>query len=136
VRASGVRLSHVRMQQSAAWMANFFQCRGVTAEGVSVLNRAGSNNDGFDIDSCENVRIRNCEIDSVDDAICLKTTSARPCRYFRDRMHAQYQLRRHQVRRRIHGQLRAHRDCGLPHFRKRAWRASNYSPWMDRISMA
>jgi len=80
VRASGVRLSHVRMQQSAAWMAHFFQCRGVTAEGVSILNRAGSNNDGFDIDSCENVRIRNCEIDSGDDAICLKTTSARPCR--------------------------------------------------------
>jgi polygalacturonase len=80
VRAAGVRLSHVRMQQSAAWMANFFECRGVTAEGVSILNRAGSNNDGFDIDSCENVRIRNCEIDSGDDAICLKTTTARPCR--------------------------------------------------------
>jgi polygalacturonase len=80
VRASNVRLSNLHVQQSAAWMANFFQCRGVTAEGVSILNRAGSNNDGFDIDSCENVRIRNCEIDSGDDAICLKTTSARPCR--------------------------------------------------------
>jgi polygalacturonase len=80
VRASNVRLSDVRLRQSAAWMVNFFECRGVTSEGVSILNRAGSNNDGFDIDSCENVRIRNCEIDSGDDAICLKTTSARPCR--------------------------------------------------------
>jgi polygalacturonase len=80
VHASGVRLSHVGLQQSAAWMVHFFQCRGVAAEGVSILNRAGSNNDGFDIDSCESVRIRSCEIDSGDDAICLKTTSARPCR--------------------------------------------------------
>jgi len=80
VRASNVRLKDVRLLQSAAWMAHFFQCRGVSAEGVHILNRAGSNNDGFDIDSCEDVRIRNCEIDTGDDAICLKTTSALPCR--------------------------------------------------------
>ena len=80
VRASGVRLTNIHLLQSAAWMAHFFQCHGVTAEGVHILNRAGSNNDGFDIDSCEDVRIRNCEIDSGDDAICLKTTSALPCR--------------------------------------------------------
>ena len=80
VRASGVRLSGLSLRQSAAWMANFFQCAGVEAERVNIVNRAGSNNDGFDIDSCENVRIRECSIDSGDDAICLKTTSPKPCR--------------------------------------------------------
>jgi hypothetical protein len=80
VRATRVRIAGVRLRQSAAWMANFFQCRDVEAERVDIFNRAGSNNDGFDIDSCENVRIRNCSIDTGDDAICLKTTSPRPCR--------------------------------------------------------
>lgn len=39
-----------------------------------------ANNDGIDVDSCEGVEIRDCDIDSGDDALCLKTTSPMPCR--------------------------------------------------------
>ncbi len=80
VRVSGVNLRGVHLQHSAAWLAHFFQCRDVTADNVTIRNHTGSNNDGFDIDSCENVRIRNCDIDSGDDAVCLKTTSGQRCR--------------------------------------------------------
>jgi polygalacturonase len=57
----------IHLLQSAAWMAHFLGCRGATAEGVQILNRARSNNDGLDIDT-------------GDDAICLKTIGALPCR--------------------------------------------------------
>ena len=37
------------------------------------------NNDGLDLDGCEDVLIENCDIESGDDAICLKS-SKNPCR--------------------------------------------------------
>jgi polygalacturonase len=37
------------------------------------------NNDGIDIDCCKNVRIANCNINSEDDAIVLKSTSNKIC---------------------------------------------------------
>ncbi len=79
-RCSGVSLHNVELRQSAAWCAHLFQCRDVTAAGVRIHNHAGSNNDGFDIDSCQTVHIADCDIDTGDDAICLKTTGPQPCR--------------------------------------------------------
>jgi hypothetical protein len=39
------------------------------------------NNDGIDVDSCENVRVKNCDVNSGDDALVIKSTSAgRPSR--------------------------------------------------------
>ncbi|MCU1238227.1 MAG: glycoside hydrolase family 28 protein [Candidatus Solibacter sp.] len=80
LRCTGVTLDNVQLQQAAAWCVHFFQCRDVTATRVRITSHAGSNNDGFDIDSCQTVRIANCDIDTGDDAICLKTTSPQPCR--------------------------------------------------------
>jgi polygalacturonase len=80
LRCTGVSLSGVQLQQAAAWCVHFFQCRDVHAERVRITSHAGSNNDGFDIDSCQTVRISSCDIDTGDDAICLKTTSPQPCR--------------------------------------------------------
>jgi polygalacturonase len=79
LRCSGVSLKDVQLQQSAAWCTHFFQCRDVAASGVKIVSHAGSNNDGFDIDSCQGVRIDNCDIDTGDDSICLKTTGPQAC---------------------------------------------------------
>jgi polygalacturonase len=78
--STGVRLDGIHLRDAAAWMVHFFQCRKITADAVTISSHAGANNDGFDIDSCESVRIRNCDIDTGDDAVCLKTTSPAPCR--------------------------------------------------------
>ncbi len=80
VRCDGVSLNGVHLQGPAAWTTHFFQCKNVSAEHVNIASRGLANNDGFDIDSSENVRIRNCNVDSGDDAVCLKTTSLIPCR--------------------------------------------------------
>ena len=80
IRCKDVSLKEVGFRQSAAWAVHFFQCRNVTADRVSIESHAGANNDGFDIDSCQGVRISNCRIDTGDDSICLKTTSPVACR--------------------------------------------------------
>lgn len=80
VRCEGVSLKGIRLQGPAAWTTHFFQCQNVAVEHVAIASRGLANNDGFDIDSSENVRIKNCTVDSGDDAVCLKTTSLTPCR--------------------------------------------------------
>jgi polygalacturonase len=80
VRCGGVALTGVQLQGPAAWTTHFFQCKNVVAERVNIASRGLANNDGFDIDSSEDVRIKDCTVDSGDDAVCLKTTSLMPCR--------------------------------------------------------
>lgn len=80
VRCEGVTLKDVHLQGPAAWTTHFFQCQNVVAEKVSITSRGLANNDGFDVDSSQNVRITDCNVDSGDDAVCLKTTSLMPCK--------------------------------------------------------
>ena len=50
-------------------------------EGLRIENRAQPNNDGIDIDGCQDVLISNCNISSIDDSIALKTIEpGQPCR--------------------------------------------------------
>ena len=80
VRCTNVKLTDVRLRQSAVWTVHLSQCHNVVAERLNINSHAGSNNDGIDIDSCELVRVNECDIDTGDDSICLKTTSRLPCR--------------------------------------------------------
>ncbi len=49
--------------------------------GVTIQsNPGGRNNDGIDIDASRDVTIRDCRIESGDDAICFKATVNKPCR--------------------------------------------------------
>jgi polygalacturonase len=80
VRCTDVVIRDVQLRNGGAWTMHFFQSKNVTAERVTIRSRGLSNNDGMDIDSSEDVRVRDCDIDTGDDAICLKTTSSRPCR--------------------------------------------------------
>jgi hypothetical protein len=58
---------------------HYLACDDVRLSGITVKSHANSNNDGIDIDSCHRVVVTGCNIDSGDDAIVLKSTSARPC---------------------------------------------------------
>jgi hypothetical protein len=80
VRCTNVTLRDVKLRQSAVWTVHLSQCHNVLVEHVNINSHAGSNNDGIDIDSCELVRVNDCDIDTGDDAICFKTTSQLPCR--------------------------------------------------------
>lgn len=80
VRCADVSVRDVQLRNSGAWTMHFFQCTNVAVDRVTIRSRGLSNNDGIDTDSCETVRIKDCDIDTGDDAICLKATSAQPCR--------------------------------------------------------
>ncbi|MET4082752.1 polygalacturonase [Pedobacter sp. UYP30] len=64
---------------SPQWMQHYLNCENLMIENQNVFNHAHQNNDGMDIDGCKNVYIRNCKVDSDDDAICLKSNGPSKC---------------------------------------------------------
>jgi polygalacturonase len=82
LHCANVTVKDVHLTNPGAWTLNFFQSRDATVERVTIRTRNTglANNDGIDLDSCEGVRIRDCDIESGDDALCLKATSPLPCR--------------------------------------------------------
>jgi polygalacturonase len=77
----GVRVSGLLFMNSARWLSHYLACEDVEIERITIRSRIRENRDGMDIDSCDGVRIRECNVYSGDDAIVLKATvSGRPCR--------------------------------------------------------
>jgi polygalacturonase len=79
VRCDDVTLRGITLRDAGSWTTNLFQSDHVTIENVTINSHVAPHNDGIDIDSCQHVHISHCDIESGDDAICLKTTSTRPC---------------------------------------------------------
>ena len=77
---SDVLVEGVRLRASGSWMQHYRLCTNVVIRGIAVFNHVTFNNDGLDVDSCANVTISDCRVDSDDDAICLKSMSDVPCR--------------------------------------------------------
>ncbi len=82
LRCTDVTVKDVHLTNPGAWTLNFFQTHGATVEHVTIRTRTTglANNDGIDLDSCENVHVKDCDIDSGDDALCVKATSPLPSR--------------------------------------------------------
>ena len=70
----------VTLRNAASWCVHTVQCDNLRLVNLNVFNRVRQNNDAFDIDSCQDVFVSNCNISSGDDAIALKNTIKRPCR--------------------------------------------------------
>ncbi|WP_182867962.1 glycoside hydrolase family 28 protein [Rhodopirellula sp. JC639] len=72
--------SGVTFKRPAFWGLHLVDCKNIHFDAITVRMRNNNyNNDGLDLDGCENVLIKNCDIESGDDAICLKS-SKNPCR--------------------------------------------------------
>ncbi len=69
-----VRVSNVRLTNSAGWTLHLLNCDDVQIAGISIKNPVyGPNTDGIDITGCQNVQVSGCTIETGDDAICLKS---------------------------------------------------------------
>ena len=80
VNCDGLKFSGNTWKRPAFWGLHLIDCKNIEFDAVTIRFRNNNyNNDGLDLDGCENVRIENCDIDSGDDAICLKS-SKNPCR--------------------------------------------------------
>ncbi|MGB7343469.1 MAG: glycosyl hydrolase family 28 protein [Pirellulaceae bacterium] len=72
--------SGVTYRRPAFWGLHLIDCKHIHFDAVTLRFRNNNfNNDGFDLDGCENVLIENCDLSTGDDAICLKS-SKHPCR--------------------------------------------------------
>ena len=82
LRCTNVTVSDIQLTNPGAWTLNFYRVKGVRVEGVTIRSRHAGviNADGIDLDSCQNARITDCDIDSEDDALCLKSTGSVPTR--------------------------------------------------------
>lgn len=71
-RCANAKVEGIRFYDTASWTCYFKECDGVVFRKVSVDCHGNYNSDGVDIDA-RNVLIEDCEIDSGDDAIVLKS---------------------------------------------------------------
>lgn len=65
----------ITLKDPACWCQEYDRCRNLTIEGIKVDAKCYWNNDGLDVVDCQNVVIRNCDIDASDDAYCFKSHS-------------------------------------------------------------
>jgi len=76
---SDVLIEDLRLRDAGSWMQHYRDCERVTLRGIAVFNHVSYNNDGLNLDSCRDVTISGCMVDSDDDAIVLKSLSTKPC---------------------------------------------------------
>lgn len=69
-----VRIEGVTLRNSPGWTLRPIACDTVMIRGIVIRNRIdGINTDGIDPTACQNVFITDCDIETGDDAICLKS---------------------------------------------------------------
>ncbi|MUH35935.1 glycoside hydrolase family 28 protein [Zobellia amurskyensis] len=78
VNSSQIKVQDVHLRQPAAWTCHFYQSNDILVDNISIYSHAHKNNDGIDLDSSYDAVIKNCDINTGDDAICIKTTSPKP----------------------------------------------------------
>ena len=92
VESDRVRMEGVSLIDAPYWSCFFHGCTHVIARNLLVRTRREPvhthNGDGIDIDSCEDVEVSNCDIDTADDCITLRANTTRlknkrPCAHVR-----------------------------------------------------
>ncbi|NIA12984.1 MAG: DUF1565 domain-containing protein [Nitrospiraceae bacterium] len=77
---TNVTVKDVTFTSSGFWTETYTRCRNVWVDGITVMDSTFRNNDGCNIVDCENVVVENCDIDALDDGICLKAYTPEGCK--------------------------------------------------------
>ncbi len=80
INCRNINVRDITILDSPMWVQHYLACEDMNIDGITVKSKVNFNNDGIDIDGCTRVRISNCNIDSGDDSIVLKSTLDRPCK--------------------------------------------------------
>ncbi|HUR30486.1 MAG TPA: glycosyl hydrolase family 28 protein [Saprospiraceae bacterium] len=75
MQCKNITIKNVSLKNAACWVQTYDQCHNIILDNVRVESDAYWNNDGIDIQDSHNVRVTNCNINSADDGICLKSES-------------------------------------------------------------
>ncbi|MBR2340771.1 MAG: right-handed parallel beta-helix repeat-containing protein [Clostridia bacterium] len=79
VGGKNIELSGITVKNSAAWTVHLLNVDTMLIDGITVKSRGCPNNDGIDIDSSSHVTVRNCDISTGDDSVCIKSTTHKKC---------------------------------------------------------
>ncbi len=71
-RCADVHLEDLSFQDSGFWNLHLYKCHDVHLDRLHINARTGPSTDGMDIDSCQDVTVRGCQISCNDDNIALK----------------------------------------------------------------
>jgi len=72
INCTDVRLEGFSTEHRSMWSIHPTYCENVVAKDLTIRS-TGGNGDGIDVDSCQHVRIENCDIATGDDCIALKS---------------------------------------------------------------
>lgn len=74
-----IAINGVTFRNSSGWGLSFHGSTNIGIDSITVYNRAYWNNDGIDINDCSYVHVKDCDINSADDGICLKSDDTNSC---------------------------------------------------------
>jgi polygalacturonase len=77
---TNVTVKEVTFTSSGFWTETYTRCRNVHVAGITVTDSTFRNNDGCNIIDCDNALVENCNINALDDGICLKGYTAEGCK--------------------------------------------------------
>ena len=72
INCTNVQLAGFATEHRSMWSVHPTYCDNVTASNLTIRS-TGGNGDGIDVDSCRHVRIEDCDIDTGDDCIAIKS---------------------------------------------------------------
>jgi polygalacturonase len=74
IECRDVKFEDFSIEYGRMWNVHMTYCEDVVVRNVKIRSATNrSNGDGIDVDSCKNVLIEKCDIETGDDAICLKS---------------------------------------------------------------
>ena len=76
---TNVTVQGVTFKRSGMWTETYTRCFNVHVNGITVTESSFHNNDGCNIVDCDNFLVENCDINALDDAICLKGYTSKGC---------------------------------------------------------
>lgn len=74
-----ILVKEITFTNSAMWTETYSRCKNVHVNGITVKENYFYNADGCDIVDCEDFIVENCNINALDDAICLKGFTNKGC---------------------------------------------------------
>lgn len=74
-----VLVKDVTFQHSVWWTQTYSRCKHVHVDHITVRENIMHNADGVDILDCEDFIVENCDINALDDGICMKGYTDRGC---------------------------------------------------------
>lgn len=81
IACQDVAFQDLNFKNSASWGLHLVDCDRVRFNGIRIESQNNNiNNDGIDLDGCQDVEIIKCHINAGDDAICPKSTTQRLCK--------------------------------------------------------